>query len=156
MPRKATAGPAFLFAALAAALPARAAPEDAIGLWRTADRQAAIEITPCDPSLCGRLIWYVETRTGPDAGLDSNNPDERQRGRPLCGIPMLGGFQREGEGWADGWVYDPKSGDTYSGTITPEGRDRLRLHGYIGIPLFGRTEIWSRAPADQQRCRLPE
>lgn len=131
---------------------AMAAPDDAFGVWRTADQQAAIELYPCGPNLCGRLVWYVEKRTGPDAGLDSRNPDETQRGRRLCGLLMLGNFRREGDGWTGGRVYDPESGNTYSGTITPDGRDRLNLRGYIGIPLLGRTERWTRAPAAQQRC----
>lgn len=138
--------------ALSAPVTAQAAPDDAFGLWRTADQQAAIEITPCGQSLCGRLVWYVEKRTGPDAGLDSRNPDARQRGRRLCGILMLADFHREGDGWVGGWLYDPKSGNSYNGTITPDAPGHLRLRGYVGLPLFGRTETWTRAPADQERC----
>ncbi|MCW2237024.1 DUF2147 domain-containing protein [Azospirillum canadense] len=130
-----------------------AAPEDVYGLWRTSDQQAAVELYPCGPDLCGRLVWYVEKRTGADAGLDSKNPDEAQRARRLCGLLMIGNFRRRDGGWTGGWLYDPESGNTYSGTITPEGPDHLSLRGYIGIPLLGRTDHWSRAPDSQQRCR---
>lgn len=130
-----------------------AAPDDALGVWRTSDQQAAVELYPCGPDLCGRLIWYVEKRTGPGAGLDSHNPDAMQRNRRLCGLLILANFRRKGDGWTGGWLYDPESGDSYNGTITPDGPDQLNLRGYIGIPLLGRTEHWTRAPANQQRCR---
>jgi uncharacterized protein (DUF2147 family) len=45
-----------------------------------------------------------------------------------------------------GHLYDPKSGHTYRGTIVAEG-DALKLHGYIGVSLFGRTETWQRVAA---------
>ncbi len=150
-------GAVAVLAGLLAALVPRAtaaAPEDAFGIWRTGDGRAAVELLPCAESLCGRLVWYVETRGGADAGLDSRNPDPAQRARRLCGLPLLGGFRRDGgNGWSDGWVYDPASGNRYSGTIVAEGADRLGLRGYVGLPLFGRSERWTRAPADQERCR---
>lgn len=142
-----------VFLAVLAVAPASAAPQDAFGVWLTANREAAIEVQPCGAKACGRLVWYLEKRSGPDAGLDSKNPSPEQRSRRLCGITMLGGFMPTATGWQDGWVYDPESGNTYSGTMEPDGPDRLRLRGYVGIPLFGRTEVWSRAPADQPRCR---
>ena len=142
----------FILAALVAT-PALAAPPDAFGVWLTANREAAIEVQPCGANACGRLVWYLEKRKGPDAGLDTKNPSPEQRSRQLCGITMLGGFKPSATGWENGWVYDPESGNTYSGTMEPDGPDRLRLRGYVGIPLFGRTEVWSRAPTDQQRCR---
>lgn len=139
--------------ALFAALPAHAAPKDAFGVWLTANREAAIEVAPCGTSVCGQLIWYLEKRSGPEAGVDSKNPAPEQRSRKLCGITMLGGFKPTATGWEDGWVYDPESGNTYSGAMEPDGADKLRLRGYVGIPLLGRTEVWSRAPADQVRCK---
>ena len=155
MSAKSTLGIALFTAFLPLAAPsvAAAAPDDAFGVWRTGDQQAAIELYPCGAYLCGRLVWYVETRSGPESGLDSRNPDAAQRSRPLCGLTMIAGFRRKEDGWTGGWVYDPKSGNTYSGTITPEGPDRVALRGYVGIPLLGRTEQWTRAPADQARCR---
>ncbi len=134
-----------------ASFPALGAPQDAVGVWLT-NRQAVIEIQPCGESLCGRLFWYVEKRTGSDAGRDSKNPSPKNRSRPLCGLTLLGGFQPNATGWENGWIYDPRSGNTYSGTMEPDGPDRLKLRGYVGISLLGRTEVWTRAPADQKRC----
>lgn len=139
-------------AVLSTAHSAAAAPQDAFGIWRTADGDAAVEILPCGDSICGKLVWYREKRSGPDAGFDSRNPSPENRTRRLCGLTMLGGFTRVAGGWEGGWIYDPESGNSYRAAIEPDGPDRMKLRGYIGIPLLGRTEVWTRAPADQQRC----
>jgi uncharacterized protein (DUF2147 family) len=56
------------------------------------------------------------------------------------------GFTPAGSGkWENGTIYDPKSGNTYACNMELEGTNTLRLRGYIGISLIGRTEVWKRA-----------
>ena len=51
----------------------------------------------------------------------------------------------DGDGaWSGGFIYDPNSGKTYRGKIKLTDPDTLRLRGYIGISLLGRTEVWKR------------
>ena len=57
----------------------------------------------------------------------------------------LSGFRYDVDGrWVDGRIYDPNSGNTYKGTIQQVDANTLKLRGYIGISLFGRTEKWTR------------
>jgi uncharacterized protein (DUF2147 family) len=37
--------------------------------------------------------------------------------------------------------------------VTLEGDDRLRLRGYLGIPLIGRTTTWTRVGSENRHCR---
>jgi len=77
--------------------------------------------------------------------LDASNPDESLRNRELRGLVILSGFRYEDSGrWSGGRIYDPNSGNTYRGTITLTDRNTLKLRGYIGVSLFGRTETWRR------------
>lgn len=65
---------------------------------------------------------------------------------PLVGLQVLWGFHADGNSWSGGMVLDPETGKIYRGSLALEdGGKQLRLHGYIGIPLFGRTEHWVRA-----------
>ena len=48
---------------------------------------------------------------------------------------------------------DPGSGSTYTCNIALDGDDRLRLRGYVGIPLLGRTTTWTRVGAEKQLCQ---
>jgi len=42
---------------------------------------------------------------------------------------------------------DPDNGKEYKGKIWAEGNDNLKMRGYIGISLLGRTESWVRIPS---------
>jgi uncharacterized protein (DUF2147 family) len=54
-------------------------------------------------------------------------------------------FVYDGEGvWEDGDIYDPKSGKTYSCYMKLQSMDKLKVRGYIGISLIGRTTYWTR------------
>ena len=123
-----------------------------LGIWKTEMDEAKVEIFPCGEKICGKIIWlknplYTDSRDG-EVGtplLDHNNPDPALRKRPVLGLQILAGFTAaSGNNWGNGTCYDPKSGNTYRGKIHLAAPDRLELRGYIGIPLFGRTSVWTR------------
>jgi uncharacterized protein (DUF2147 family) len=121
---------------------------DPIGLWLVEDKHGVIDIERCGADdLCGRIVWF--TQTPRDVGkppFDGHNPDPALRGRPICGMVMMGSFKPAGERkWDGGWIYDPESGDTYHARMALEADGRLRLRGYVGIPLFGETQLWTRS-----------
>jgi uncharacterized protein (DUF2147 family) len=65
--------------------------------------------------------------------------------RPLVGLQILWGFKADGSKWSGGQVLDPETGRIYRASLALEdGGKRLRLRGYIGIPLLGRTQYWTR------------
>lgn len=65
--------------------------------------------------------------------------------KPLVGLQVLWGFHADGGQWSGGEVLDPETGRIYRAYLALEdGGKKLRLHGYFGIPLFGRTEHWVR------------
>ena len=76
--------------------------------------------------------------------MDSKNPDESLKARKLMGLQILSGFRYAGdETWEAGKIYDPKNGKTYSCKMRLEG-ENLKIRGFIGISLLGRTTVWSR------------
>lgn len=77
--------------------------------------------------------------------LDDKNPDERLRSRRLADVVILKDFEYLGENrWGRGTIYDPNNGKTYKCTITMKSEDKIRVRGFIGISLLGRTEVWPR------------
>ncbi len=140
----------LLGATQALALPGRhTADQDLTGLWLTRNGNAAVEIVPCGASVCGRLAWFAD-QDG-NRRMASQGASDSQR--PLCSVQILGGFEADGDGhWRDGWVVDPRSGDRYGAEITLEHPDTLALRGYLGVPLFGKTEEWTRLPDNHERC----
>jgi len=70
-----------------------------------------------------------------------------KKDQPLIGLQVLWGFTQDGSQWSGGHVLDPETGKVYRAALALEdGGARLRLRGYIGIPLLGRTEYWLRVP----------
>jgi uncharacterized protein (DUF2147 family) len=126
------------------------------GNWLTTDNGGVVEIFRCadGETLCGKLAWFRMDPGDPNPeALDLRNPDPTRRARSLCGLMLMSGFKRAGDGsWEDGTVYDAESGNTYRATLTLQADGRLSLRGYIGIPLFGRSEVWTRDTEPVPTC----
>ena len=76
---------------------------------------------------------------------DVNNPDPMLRSRPLIGLELFKGFRYDGDGeWSGGTIYDPNNGKTYRCKLKLVGPDALKVRGFIGISLIGRSETWTR------------
>lgn len=129
------------------------------GLWvdnKDPSRQKfAVMLEDCGSKVCGSLYWLKKPLFA--NGLpkrDKHNPNESLRDRPLCGLQILTGFQAANDAlWQDGEIYNPDDGLTFSSTmkLSPEGT--LKIRGYVGISLFGKTVEWVRPAEEITRCK---
>lgn len=142
-------GRVWIFVILAfSLLTAQAQNSGVLGNWANPSG-SVIQIYRCGTALCAKLIAI---RADAPGHVDANNPNPALRRRPLCGLTIGTGFEPSGPDRAEhGRLYDPESGKTYTGSMTRDG-DKLKLRGYVGIPLFGRTETWTRAPDSLPAC----
>jgi uncharacterized protein (DUF2147 family) len=116
-----------------------------LGTWLTTDGKAHIEIFQCGALYCGKIVWLSEPLENGQPKRDKENPDQDLRDRPIIGLILMRGFEYEGDAtWSGGTVYDPESGDEYQGKMTLKDPMTLDLRGYVLLPLFGRTETWTR------------
>lgn len=128
--------------------PATAAEAGVRGYWQEPSG-AVIQIAQCAVGLCLKIVSLSQ---GDHPHTDVNNPDKKLRGRSLCGLRVGQDFTQSDSQHADGGhVYDPKSGRTYSGSMTAQG-NTLKLRGYLGIQLLGRTETWTRVGHGYATC----
>ena len=63
---------------------------------------------------------------------------------PIEGMVIVEGLKLNGKTWEEGTILDPKSGKTYSCYITFDDDNTLKVRGYIGFSLLGRTQKWIR------------
>jgi uncharacterized protein (DUF2147 family) len=141
---------AFLACGLAIMLGVQAWAESATvtGLWLE-PAGGTLRVYQCGDKVCARIVGF-----GPNKGpeTDVHNTDARLRRRPLCGLQVGEGFKlKDSQHAEDGHIYDPREGKTYSAVMTAEG-DTLKLRGFIGFELFGRTETWKRVQQLQSPC----
>jgi uncharacterized protein (DUF2147 family) len=149
--------PALLAAAAFGAAPD--SPHDRVsGNWLTADRRNVVKVSRCGEGVCGKLVGLIPHVAADGSPVrDDENPNVRLRNRPACGLEILRMRWNAGKQTFEGDLYDPVTGKSYSGSVSLNSAGALKLRGYIlKIPLFGRTELWSRYPADLSAdCKMP-
>jgi uncharacterized protein (DUF2147 family) len=120
--------------------------DDIIGIWLTGGKEPAkIQIYKSDVKFNGKITWLKNPTENGKQRVDANNPSETKRSNPIIGLVILTGFKFDGEEeWKGGDIYDPESGKTYSSYIYLKDKNTLKVRGYVGISLFGRTETWTR------------
>ena len=131
---------ALILAGVLVAGAASAAPQPVTGRWLTPEGKAIVEVAPCGQQLCGRIAKVLKPRPGGPV-VDSNNPDQRLRTRPIEGISILTGFAPADDRWK-GRIYDPESGRTYRSELIRAG-NILKVKGCFGP--FCRTQEWTAA-----------
>jgi len=137
---------------LGATLAARA-DDGVVGHWLTEGGKGVVAIERCGASICGKIAWYKHPISDNPREVDFRNPDPNLRERPLCNLPILRDFRpTAGGGWEEGHIYSPEKGDTYNANIVVLDSDHLKLRGYIGIPLLGESQVWTRAEG-HERCK---
>lgn len=128
-------------------IPSYAGDDPIEGLWYSEDSSAKIKIYLAkNGKYYGKIVW-LKNPNGDDGQpkLDTKNPDKAKRTEPILNMLILRSFEKDGdEEYDDGTIYDPKNGKTYSCTINHMG-SYLKVRGYIGISLIGRTAIWNKA-----------
>ena len=124
--------------------------DDVIGVWLTQYEDSKVEIYKDGGKYFGKIIWLetpIDSITGKPK-VDDKNEDPSLQNRPIMGMKLLENFVFDGdEEWEDGTIYDPKKGKTYSCYMEfpdKDNKDRLKIRGYIGFSLLGRTVYWTR------------
>jgi len=119
-----------------------------VGRWKTVDdatgkAKSIVDIREEN----GKLYGMIETLFDPPVPKPTCYLcSGAMKDRPLVGLQVLWGFRQDGDRWSGGQILDPESGRIYHASLALEdGGQKLRVHGYIGIPLLGRTEHWLRA-----------
>lgn len=119
------------------------------GRWLTFDAEthsprSIVQIAREGDHVSGRIV-ELYLKEGEDPDPECNRCRGPARGRKIRGLPILD-LRADADGvHFNGTVLDPENGMTYrcKARLDLEGR-MLELHGYVGLPIFGRSEHWSR------------
>lgn len=114
-----------------------------IGKWLNPSGEDQIFVYKKGDKYFGKLGWIKTPDENGKPKTDKNNPNDALKTRPVYNLELLKNFTFDGKTYVDGTIYDPKNGKTYSCKMTLAG-NVLKIRGYIGISLFGRTEEWTK------------
>jgi len=124
-------------------------PLSPVGRWRTFDdatgkAKSLVTIWEEKGKLYGKIERILDQ--------SSHDPDPRcghcqgeLKNKPVIGLRILWDLQRDGTQWSGGKVLDPETGKIYKCVIALEdGGKKLKVRGFIGFSLLGRTQYWLR------------
>ena len=141
---------ALLLAAALLASGITRADADPRGLWLTASGNLEVRIEPCGAALCGKVARVIAnqsmSRPG-EAMADGAQPAQE-------GMDILSGFlpsdtdtapdgRRVTTEWR-GRIFNRENGKTYDCLMSIGAAGELKLHAFVGLPLFGKTQAWQR------------
>lgn len=120
-----------------------------VGVWQTIDDKtnkprSIVQIWQQDNELRGKIlkIYYQPGEGEKDVCKKCTGVNHN---KPILGMTIIWGMSKQDDDWKGGKILDPKNGKTYSCKMTLiEGGQQLKVRGYIGTPLLGRTQIWIR------------
>lgn len=119
------------------------------GLWKTIDDETGKEKSLVRISQNGEALEGVIEKL-------FRNPDEEQNpvcdkckgeqyNQPIIGMKILWDMKKKGDVWTNGSILDPKKGSVYHCTIRLDDSGKvLKVRGYIGVSLIGRSQSWYR------------
>lgn len=117
------------------------------GKWKTIDdvtgkEKSYVEIYENNGKIYAKI---VELLTPGEENNVCDKCEGAKKDQPIKGMVVIEGLSKNGKEWSDGTILDPKTGKVYKCYITLESKNKLKVRGYIGFSLLGRTQYWYRA-----------
>jgi uncharacterized protein (DUF2147 family) len=117
-----------------------------IGKWKTIDDETGkaksiVEVYETSGKIYGKVVEILEEE---NKNRVCENCSGEDKNKPILGMIVIKGLSKVGTEYKKGKILDPKNGKLYQCFITLDGNDKLKVRGFIGISLFGRTQYWYR------------
>jgi uncharacterized protein (DUF2147 family) len=120
-----------------------------VGLWKTIDDEsgkpkALVRVTENGGELQGKIEKLFRP-----ADQDQNPKCVKCEGankdQPIIGMAILSGLKKDGDEYKGGQILDPNNGKVYKSKLSLiEGGKKLDVRGFVGVPMFGRSQVWVR------------
>ncbi len=137
----------LLFALIGLLATATATAQTPTGAWKTVDdatgkEKAVIRITEANGVFTGKIEKLLDPAKQ-DSKCDECTDD--RKGKPVVGLTIMRNVKK-GEGhWEGGDILDAANGKVYRVRLSLSADNKkLEVRGYMGTPLFGRTQTWTR------------
>jgi len=137
------------FASIASAQSAPSPALSPTGLWKNIDDEtkkpkALVRIVESGGTYTGRIEKILTDK--PDAVCDlCTDARKNQRVQGMTIIEGMRASKVEDELFEGGSILDPNNGKVYRSQMRlREGGRSLEVRGYVGVPLFGRSQTWIR------------
>jgi uncharacterized protein (DUF2147 family) len=120
--------------------------QSVLGKWKTIDDETGqaksiVEVYEKAGVVYGKVVEILRADHKKDV---CSKCEGAEKNKPILGMVIISGLKKDGSEYNGGIILDPTSGKKYKCYISLESADKLKLRGYIGISLMGRTQYWTR------------
>ena len=129
-----------------------------VGYWTTVDddgktHSSVVQIYARGKKLFGRIVQLIKP---PEPDPKCTECDGTRKNQRILGMEILRDFEADGDEWSGGHILDPRNGKEYKCYMEVlDGGKRLKVRGYLGIALLGRTQLWQKSEAPTPRPDAP-
>ncbi len=119
-----------------------------VGVWKTIDdktkvERAQVRVTETGGVVTGKIEKLLAPGANQEAKCDKCSDDRKDK--TIVGLEIIRDVKKDGDIWAGGTILDSAEGKVYKVKMTPiEGGKKMEVRGFVGAPMFGRTQVWQR------------
>jgi len=114
-----------------------------VGRWLTQSGNFEIDIASCGAALCGTVVRVLGNQSMSQPGVEMKSPDAPA----ALGMKILTELTPSDDGEWEGRIYNRENGKTYDCRVGLSAPDQLEIRAYVFLPLFGKTQVWTRVLA---------
>ena len=120
--------------------------QSVIGKWKTiddetGDAKSIVEVYSKSGKIYAKVIEILDLEHKNSVCIKCSGEDKN---KSILGLTVIKGLTKDGSEYNSGEILDPKNGKLYKCALSLESKDKLKICGYIGFSLLGRTQYWYR------------
>jgi len=117
-----------------------------IGKWVTYDdetneKKGVVEIYKKNTSYFAKIVKNLDG----EKNAVCEECEGAKKNKPIIGLVIIENLKKDGSVYEGGTILDPETGETYSCYLELVNVNKLKVRGYLGFSIFGRTQYWRRA-----------
>jgi uncharacterized protein (DUF2147 family) len=117
-----------------------------LGKWKTiddetGDAKSVVEVFFKSGKIYGKVVEILDPINKNSLCQKCSGEDKN---KPILGLTIIKGLSKDASEYNSGEILDPKNGNSYKCSLSLESKDKLKVRGYIGFSLLGRTQYWHR------------
>jgi len=117
-----------------------------LGKWKSIDDETGqaksiVEIYEKSGKVYGKIIDIVNPAKRKNLCIKCSGENKNA---PILGMIIIKDLVKDGDEYNSGKILDPSKGEEYKCLIALDGKDKLKVRGFIGFSLLGRTQYWFR------------
>lgn len=117
-----------------------------VGKWKSIDDETGqaksiVEIYEKSGKIYGKVIDIINPAKKKDLCVKCVG---EEKNAPILGMVIIKDLVKDGDEYNGGKILDPTKGEEYKCLIALVDKDKLKVRGFVGVSIFGRTQYWYR------------